>query len=521
METSVTEPDSRLILSVGIALLAIAPLWPLPIDFWDGRVLDYAFANHDFRGLKPWLFGSRWYLAYYLDLAINTVSDFTTVSYRFWITAVASLAIVGVAVEVFYYAERTLRLTPRYTLLAAWLALLFPAWHTLAASVMLIFIICVWLVSLGYRLTLHSHIMTRCTGVVVVLLSFQLNSNCSFIIGLCLAECIFDFLHSGTIRRATWLRGVLLSVWALVTLLAIKLWLPPYGLYADYNHIALPHSLHDCLPFILRTIDFLAWPMIFLMVPVIGYLAVWLYNRKLADIASLPRALHAECGTALALACLTAAATLPYIAVLKSSHIYDYNDWSQRHAYLLCIPLSLMLAWMSQIATASLKDAKGTVLIPLLALLSFAVPLYIGYSHKVERASFELDVIEALKTKVAPPDGIVNIHYPDMADMTLRDYEASWLLWRAYHLRKWVAGFGHRLPVGHMEIPPLTQQVLAAKNPAVNLVYLLPDSTKIVCDTDIFLSGQRLATATAWKWLFGLSPLPAFSISSETVQCVK
>ena len=504
-------------LTLILAVFAVAPLWLMPFDFWDGRVIDYALSTGDLRGLKVWFLQSRWDLQYGECVIIHSLETVTGISHRLWFAFIASLAIIGIAYETYRYARDVFRLPRFYALFACYLALFFPAWHTLAASVLLLHALCTWWLLSGVRLSKKTSKTSQWLGIVLIVASFQLNSDISVLVGLCVVECILEFFANRHVSPATWRRCGMLTGLAVGVFFIMKTFFKPYGLFEGYNHITAFESITnvwECLRLFAR---YAIWPTVVLGLVAIGFMLAIL-ERCICHQPLLPwrgifYALATHYPHILALTLLFFAATTPYVLVLKYAKFVEFYDWSHRNAFPLCMPLCVMGGFLASLLTTDFRSAR---IIATVCIGAYAVLLYMGYSQKMERSAFERGVIEALKIGTEPPSGAVFMQYDKMGKGTIRGYESNWLLWRAYGQLRWISKIDASGSARTIEPEAEVKTVMEGDDEALRLQYLLPVFHHPSCFTNIHLTGKRLTQLQSWAWIVGLHADPVIGAKYET-----
>jgi hypothetical protein len=481
------------------ALIALAPLWIMPTDFWDGEIIDFAFRRDDFEGLRAWFFESRWNLQYYLYEFIRAISKITGIGHRVLIPAITCLAVVGVAVEVERLAKSMLRLEGRAPFLAAIFALLFPAWHVLTSSVLLMHILCVWWVLLGYRL---SKSRAAVVGLLLAAASLQLNSNFMFLGGLAFADYLsgrFLQRHDGpTIQRCV--------VWAVSlvgALLILKLGFPAYGQYAAYNIPRLSFALvvdfgrylGACLP--LLVILFALFSAAHRFQPAEKRDLVWRIGILLG---------------------LFSAAVIPYVVAGKPAHPEHFNEWTHRNAFLLVVFGSLTFATLAHVfeqrflGSIARSRLFGTILT--LCAISSAALLYLGYDFKVAQAGYMDSLGVALKKMGEPPSGGVSLVRDASSPIPARSYELNFLLEKAFGRAAWL---------NIILVPDLLQSLKEYSQlpRKYRTMWIFPDMTPdCVSVIRIRTHSTPWWQAKSWLWLLGLSEPPVTMTTKLTdIRC--
>ena len=437
-------------------LLAGLPLLLLPIDFWDGRLLDYALTSGDLTGLRAWLTADRWGGYYHAAETLHGFLQATGLPYLPVAHSLQLLFLLGIAYETYRYALGMFRMEPSQARFAALLCLFFPAWHVLAASWLLSYLACVWLALIGYRLLSGAFAPL---GMVLLLASLQLNSNFTFLIGLALADRALARGRGEAIRISDRLRWSGVIAGSVAAFLAVTFLLPRDTSMTSNEPFASPYPLF----YIKALLHFAAWPL------AVAVLAL-----------ATPRRLKHEL---LAILILFTAIAAPYVTVLKAPELTDLSDWSMRHAMLLAMPLSVFAAFAS----------GDRSLARLLCFIAFATPYLMAQHGHYERAQRELALIAELKLHDAPPPGFVSLRMDDMHEIAIRGYEVQWLLWRAYGTLSWVAEMNTDLADHSFVLEPDANSALADPAPERRTAMLMPETPALACHTDLSFKDGLLA----------------------------
>ena len=96
--------------------------------------------------------------------------------------------------EVYLLAKNKFRITRETSLLSSLLFLCLPTWNVLSSSVMNIHIMCLYLSLIGVRIFLSISKLRQFLGIILILISYQLNSLLFFIPMLIL---VIERINSG------------------------------------------------------------------------------------------------------------------------------------------------------------------------------------------------------------------------------------------------------------------------------------------------------------------------------------
>lgn len=463
-------------------LLGPAPIWLSSTEMWDGVIGAHALANHDWATLRSWLLDSNWYLTYGLFYLADALQPLLPpwIFFKLWIILMA----LGIAWEVRRLGEDVFNIEPA---VAAWLpavVLSFPLWYVFFSyTPMLGHIACVFLALAGYRLFHAPGRMQASLGLLLVLLSFQLASNCAFLIALESGRWLFARDRS----RWNYVRSVILVFAAIAAFAATRVIWRPVGAYIAYNQFLDPLALSSMLSYLKYLALFATWFL--LLLPLLpGLVASW--HRRAAGEKSFGTALRAGWRPMALLGLLALAAMAPYVVVGLGSPLFVvhlpsptsvsavlatassqaplsfwYGEWGARHLLLPMVVIALFAGCC--VALVQRATVPGATLRGALVLM-IAVNLLIGMAghwKKLERIAQEHGIVKALAARPAPPGGEVDLIVDAHAGYLGRVYEANDLLLRAYGETRWSA---HLLP----EVPAIqawsekTRRELAEQAPA-------------------------------------------------------
>ena len=445
--------------------LGLLPLSLTSTEMWDGVVGMQALQAQDWPTLKAWLLDSNWYLTYGIFLIADAVHSLIGLPYWVFFKLWILLIVAGIAFEVKTLATQVFDVPEP---VAAWLPALvfsFPLWYVFFSyTPMLGHLTCVLLALTGYRLVHAGNKAVAGVGLVLVSISFQLASNCAFILAIETAR----WALSPQKKQWSYSRSAVLLLASITVFAATRLVWVPEGTYVGYNQFLNPLALSSWLAYAKYSVFFGTW--LVLLAPVLA--GFWYARRAFADKQdALRRALPqtALWPKAAALVWIALAACAPYIVVglgnplftagLSSSSSVSavlasnaaslpvsvwYGGWGSRHVLLLMVALVVCAGWLMGRAYCVAKPASAANLrcvhISLIAAvclnLAFCLP---GHWAKLERLAEESTVVAALAAKPPLPPGQVELVLEQSEDYLNSVYEANHLLYRAYQAMRWTA----------------------------------------------------------------------------------
>lgn len=451
-------------------MFGILPLGLSSTEMWDGVVGVQALASNNWMTLKDWLLDSNWYLTYSLFILADFLQQAfgleNWVFFKLWIL----LMIVGIAFEVFHLAQRVFEV-PKST--ALWLPALvfsFPLWYVLFSyTPMLGHLTCAWLALAGYRLIYSDKKLAQATGVVLIALSFQLASNCAFILALELGRWVLSKNKS----KWSYERSALLLLLSLAVFAATRVIWPPVGTYVGYNRFLNPLHVSSWISYAKYSALFATW--LVLLVPVVVG-SWWTCTRSNIDPSTGAQGtwqlLKQQRIVIAVFAFLMLSACAPYIAVGLGSPLFTVNvgtsgsvsavlasnsasgpvgvwfgGWGARHMLLMMIPMVLFAGWIASFAYqkwASYRNKSHVSRVSINATFTSTILVYLalglsGHWAKLQRITKEQAVVQLLASKPQLPFGQVDLLLDNREDFLSSIYETNYLLFRAYKGTHWAA----------------------------------------------------------------------------------
>lgn len=441
-----------------VALVAVClPIILVKSDVWDGVIGAYGLARNDFSGIREWLIPSNWGLAYLMLRAVQALALATSIPPWIWVKLLLIASVVGLSCETRLLCRRVLGWGEGDSRLAALLALSFPCWYVLYGSTF-IYLVFMWAVFAGHRF-LHEGATRahRLGGFVLMLLSFQVNSNLVMI--FCL-EAV-RWLYRPRAQRWHWGRSALIATAAVVVYLALRLVWTPSGPYAGYNNLVWPFSEVGARTWLRAMLMATTW-LPLLLTPAA---AAWV----IAETARVLPTQHEPRRRELAaIVLLLAGGLFAYMAVGKGAPLFVINlpvawlgvashlgksapgwlyttadGWSMRNAFLFSVPAAIagtgLIRWVLHARGPGGRTATAWYGAVFVALAINLALLANGHAAKQLRAAQEESIVRALRGQPAPPSGTVDIQISPAVGWSVWTYEANYWLWRAYGRAAWAA----------------------------------------------------------------------------------
>lgn len=466
--TAAAQPPLRWLQAL-VLLVVIGPQWLVTRDLFDGSTVALASALNNPDGLYFWLSNANWLLAVLFFKLCFAVADLTGIGYLPIVKLAVTGMLLGMYVEFASLARRLFGLAPREAGLAGLLCLASPSIYIFVNSGAVPILVCVWLVFLGHRLFWHERLAVRVTGLAVLAVSFQLNSNLVLALALEVVYLYRLYRCGGPWRvRVKWF--ALLALTAVSVYGTMRLVAPPRQMFVEYNQLLNPLRADDVRRMLRATAMFMTWGIIPLSVLALVAVAGGLTRGRGAAGAQAWR--PADEGFALLAALfLCAAAVFPYVMVGKGPPLFAYlglpgqggglteqvlrashagplaPTWantSARHGLLFAPMLALFTWFLARALLRRLQGAAprlGTTGLFLLALPLFLFWLLPAYHNKMQMQHAETSLARGLKALPPAPPGIVELRYSPVSDWLIWSNAATGILREAWGQASYYAMF--------------------------------------------------------------------------------
>ena len=439
-------------------VLGVMPIWLSSAEMWDGVIGSYALETNNWLTIKGWILNSNWYITYTIFLLVDLIHQLTLIPYwiqfKFWV----SLMILGITYEAYKLAQSQFEISQTT---AAWIPALvfsFPLWYVFFSYTPMIgHITCVWLALIGYRLMDAQKPSTCVLGTVLVIFSFQLASNCTFLIALELSKWL---LLRDKSSWKYWKTLLILGLSIFVFYVTRIVW-PPTGTYVGYNKLLNPLEMSSWFIYLQRASIWGTW--LLLLIPV--SIGILLNRRSVTGLEEVTLNTSRNSQYVSSFVILALAASLPYIAVglasplfivnalsssslsavlASSSNIISvwYGGWGVRHTLLLMVVVTLFVVWLVQFSkplgqrTTNNGAAHKILIATIVVNLIFLVP---GHFAKLTRIAQERTIVQVLKRSPEIPYGQVEFLVSKDIDYVLGSYETNYLLFSAYGTTHWLS----------------------------------------------------------------------------------
>ena len=420
-------------------LTALVPIWITHREMWDGVAIEYAFETRDLSGLFNAATASGWPIASYFYKILFTLQESFYIPYWLGIDAIYTVALLGMAYEVFHLASRRMHLSQHLSTMVLILFLAHPIWHFLMSGIHFLHMTGFWFLLMGHRLTSQKTLPFRLFGWALVTLSFQFPASIVMIFWLEWAL----YVEARKAEQQNVVRAFLVAFYAVGWYGASRTIFGPTQTFGAYNQLLLPNSLESIKIILWTGLKFASW-FVVLSAP------LWVtlfWQRRVGfstevsrrwDVKLLAPFLFSPIGIALT-GCFLALA--PYLAVGKGPVVVMPYDWTARNALPLALPFSILMVLMIEklvVNADDLKTSKAKEKRLLTSVFFWWLSMSIlGIGGKLYQIKLEKAIEVSLRHLAAPPSGLVTLQLPFDPLIRIRHNEANGLLWRAYGRAQW------------------------------------------------------------------------------------
>jgi hypothetical protein len=418
---------------LSIIIFTLIPLGYLP-QLFDGVLIDYALETGNIDAIEFWYKDAIRYFHFYLIYLVNILSKFTLIPHEFFLDLFSVLFLILYCLETKKIAKSIFNLNEKFCNLAAFFTSIFPVWHTLVAFNISQYLFSFYCVLFGYRNFISNNPTKVFVGFVFIILSFEVESSLSFIIGL-------SFVHF-LLNRKNKINNLLLSKVIFIFFLCFVYFIfkanlfPPTGYWTNYNNINFDLlSNLSVYKVITNIFNYSTYLLVFIWIPFFYYFKI--IFKKIIKIEKIKK-FNLFYNEYFLLIFLSVFAIFPYLLLDKSSSIFYLGDYYQRHAFLLAPIFGIFFATLFRDMQKVNLDKKTIILNFYLFCFIFINLTLLSYGNirKIEAFHFKNNLIAEFKNYDVIPKGDVQIlskSYP--AD--LRSFEISHILYKAYNKTAW------------------------------------------------------------------------------------
>ena len=466
-----------------IIIFVFLPLIYLP-QLFDGQSFSYIYEKGDFKITKLWYLEEGkplLLLPYYVLYLLN---KFLLFPIEILFDSFACLFLILVCIEVKKYSKIFFNLNDKHSNLAALFTSIFPIWHTLTSINISMYLFCVFFVLFGYRNFISSKKNKKLIGILSLLISFSLESNLCFLIGL---GCIHLLSLNSKIKIS--LSHIIFLFFIAITYYAAQqIFFKPSGLWSGYNEITLTGLIKTFTSYkLLNNIaNYSTYLFFYIWIPAIFLLLLFLSNKKelfkiKKNVITIFQSGFINNYTLLIF--LSAFATFPYlVANAHIPKIIYLSDYYQRHTFLLApifgLFFSIMFMDLEKINNLNKKINLNFFLLIFIFLNLFL--LNYGNFRKIESYHFRDNLIKELKNYGSLPKGNVNLigkNFPS----DLRRFEINYIMYKAFNSANWWGSLGSSKNYGP------GKNLLKNKEYSIRYIF---DSYENNCNIEIYIKND-------------------------------
>ena len=424
-----------------ILLFVLLPLNYIP-QLWDGVSISYAFETGNLSGIEISLTEVGRYIHLYFFYFINFLTKYTTLTPEIIFDNLTIVFLILFCIEVKKYSEFFFNLEKKWSNFAALFVAIFPVWHTLVAFDLGTYLSSFYFLLFGYRNFIKNKKINSYIGLLFVILSFEIQSNLSFVIGLAIVNLILYRLK--VVSYFSYFKFILIVLCTIIYYLIRKFYFPSVGLESGGYPINLENLSFEYFNkngLVQNIFNYSTYLLTFIWIPILFYLNLIFLNKKYFLINKIKinvNSFYKYFSKYILLLILSAFAVFPYLLLGKSSSIFYLGDYYQRHAFLLAPISGIFFASMFRDLSLinNLKHKVNLKIYLIIFVLINLTLLNYGNYRKLESHFFRENLVVQLKEIGSIPRGNVELVGKNIpAD--LRPYEISYIFYKAYNLAGW------------------------------------------------------------------------------------
>jgi len=454
-----------------ILLLCIAAVIPssarLSSTIWDEVIIEYASQIDNYSGIQRWFFDSGWFQQYYQIYFIGWIAKLFNISYVFINILITTIILYLMTIEVLWLARNKLQLDKFWQIFVALIFILAPTWSLLVSAVMTYHFICLYLGLIGVRL-IQSKSGLRFVGIIILLLAFGYPGNLLFIPALSL---FYDLVHQsseGYDKIILSKSSYFIFFIAVIYFFASNQLFPSTGKYNDYNSLRNIFTPNGVKKFILGALKYASY-----LIPAFPAIIVYILNVK-SLVKKSGKYDWLQIKKLCALLLLLIASIFSFLAVGKSTYLFDVKDWNNRKAFVYIIPIVMLYGTLLSIIDKGKLKHHYTIRIISKLTIIFDVILFgaltvSSHFNRINRRVFENELsteISAMKEEI-PEGRILLIGESPIPNM--RIYESNYMFYKIYgNANRWSKVTKSDLPnfeiYSYLEQPGYQLQYIYNKN---------------------------------------------------------
>ena len=433
-----------------ILIFVFVPLNFLP-QLNGGVMFDYAYEIGDIGGIELMHQEMGRYLYLLCIYLVGFLAKYTSLPAEVFLDNIILIFLILLCLEVKKYSRFLFNLENKWCNLAALFTAIFPIWHLLVSMDISMYLIGLYFSLFGYRNFITPKKINIIIGLIFIILSFSLESNLSFVIGLAVIHLLLTKVNNSYDFPVSKL--IVIITICVVYYLIKQFYFPAYGTYEGYLAVISNSLITDyqssniaVTKLIKNILNYSTYFFLYLWIPVFFILHLLFINKNYFSRIKLilkEQFAFKHINNYLLLIILFGFAIFPYLLLNKSSTIFYLSDYFQRHAFLLA-PISGMFFSIMFRDLAKINCLQNKVNLNFYLTIFICIHLVLlnyGNYRKTEAHLFNKNLINELKAYGSIPKGDVQFigkNFP--ADFRL--FEVNHLLYKAYNTASWRAVMG-------------------------------------------------------------------------------
>ena len=439
----------------------------IPLNFipqlMDAVSIIYAYEIKDISQINLFYISAGRYFHLIFIYLIDGLSKYTFIPAEFFLDNFLVLFLILFCFEVRLYTKLLFNLEDKWCNFAALFTAIFPIWHILVDFDIGQYLISIYLLLFGFRNFIKKNKIKSFLSLIFIFISFNVESNLSFVIGLSIIFLILK--KNNSLYNISSYKFLTISLTVLLYYFLRVNYFPPTGMYEGLNMVSLGDSIKNIFSFgsLNNIINYSTFLTVHLWVPFFFITHLILVNRKNlknygANIKNINFIISFK--NYFLLLMLAGFAIFPYLIVNKSSSLFYASDYYQRHAMLLAPIFGMFFSNMfSDLSRFNLFTKKVSISFYLISFICInLIFLNFGNYRKFEANQFRKNLVAELKNYGNIPKGDVLLIIKDISKIVaeFRSIELNYLFYKAYgEAAWWVTPFFPNIVTNPPQPPPL------------------------------------------------------------------
>ena len=412
----------------------------IPISFitqqMDGVLITYAFETGNLKGIEKWYTDAGRHVHGLLIYLIGLVFKLTNISKELLLDSISAVFLILLCFEVKKYSIIYFGLNNKWSTLAAFFTSIFPVWHTLVNFDISQYLISIYFLLFGFRYFVSIKKKNIFIGIVFIILSFNVESNLSFVCGL--ASISFFFKKIKKNLSFSFFKFFLIFLISFLYYYLRGKYFAPSNIWESYNILTLDTFLNNftLVKLTNNIFNYFSYILIFIWIPF-----AYIFHLRLKDrnyfIEFKKKFYINKFENFLVLIILSGFAILPYLLLNKSSSILYLGDFYQRHAFLLAPIYGIFFASLfEKMEYLDFFQRKLNFKYIIIFICINFLLLNYGTYRKLESQLFIKNLVNELKTEELLPKGkiqLISKHFPG----DYRSFDINYLMFKVYKVPGW------------------------------------------------------------------------------------